>query len=1443
MARLGYLSPTDVQRSMDWLATNPHDPMICYVVTAILAAFDPADPQTYCGEVRRNLAENSMVSYMKNKLAPAQCWRDSKLKAVISLKWTLFMMEMRVREPSLESQDGFKTEVLESQIWDAVQADAFTYLVMALFQLQKRAQPSLPNLYSHLIELTPEQDQQREPPTDDFKLAMLNTFDILVRSLITYASSELRKIKQRQEDVLASARTDRTRMFRSTGPSGEDPENQVTPRNDVAILYAFIGMVYSTLPPERALQFWGATPQTDEHRPSYIETVEMTTGKLPSFLQWAVWSTQLRDITMMTALYDMLNGLAKGQRCSELAYNFLARGGGSAHNPGPTISWTVIFSILESWATPPARANHPPQQSLTTSFNGFGSQTNAVLQPVVPHPASQIIIGSKEVFQAQAFLRLLSTVVSYSVAVRLVISNNTYFRAIPTLVSLIPLGIPLELKGTVFDTLASFCEPGAGAAGVELCKTVWTLMERLEVINVRSASGAGRITGTMLSSVKGVEVELEEVESVHKLYPATIPFLKLLGTLLHTPKSLSPKAILADVEPLNTIPETLGQPYRLPGIVPYVNFVVDNVFTNISRREYMRPSERWQMNNLCLRFVERALASWEVEDLVRTGEDGVLRRESVAQLLIHPGYEVMSRMLTNSPLQASILSYIVDGSEGFEKDLADEELGLRNTIIRVLRITHRVLEIQDIFLDVLLSLLSQLDGPPLAANVQPRSYYTRFDQALAYGPRHIPAMATYVIHAECPEVVYLAVKILGQLAGSLPPHTLLAPIERSSDSERILSGFRQLLETDSLDDVEAAVALAEQVADAGAPDRETEEPLEQATRVAILDLLVKNTSPERPYPNIAHFLLFGSSADGYRIQDPHALGAHRTCGHAILDLINVGVPAVHGPGKNRERRIAAPAEPLFTMLPALAEKCYWVIHHLCIHPRTSDSTMRYLRTREDFFKRHLAAIPSEVPAARTEPLIEVLYNDGGGVLTNVSTLRAFIALRSRILDLAALELHVLTNKGHHKDILDTLQILFGVEPSQSIDFEWEDGVMQSFKGVGQSQLRIIEFVESLNFDWSDSLTVHPVELEFLAPLNLHSCVRPNATGCEIVDRSALLSLLTSASRSLHGQGRIMTPVQAEKLNAETVYILESCAMENHRREVSCAVASGYEAWRRLLDTALIKCFSRLPHDRRENILFDLLHILPSIIRSDVQERTAILLSEAILTVITKLREDRRYQIILQSAGGDAGAGSLPAERLFALLRNILQSILDNDRSELVRGNLYACSINYLHLVSGDDRSPSSEATLDVGGRRSMSLSLSALNSREDLALVESQSARATPTPGGKSVGGGVSVLESGSLAAMKSVLERLASTISRDALDGSEVWKTVAFTLLDSLIHLCRADQTRTLLTALVRYGFLSNFVRGLKEAEVHLQCVLKPDPGKVISIGLMDCLADQACR
>jgi nuclear pore complex protein Nup205 len=219
---------------------------------------------------------------------------------------------------------------------------------------------------------------------------------------------------------------------------------------------------------------------------------------------------------------------------------------------------------------------------------------------------------------------------------------------------------------------------------------------------------------------------------------------------------------------------------------------------------------------------------------------------------------------------------------------------------------------------------------------------------------------------------------------------------------------------------------------------------------------------------------------------------------------------------------------------------------------------------------------------------------------------------------------------------------------------------------------------------------------------------------------------------------------------------------------------------------------------------------------NVSNSTAVLLSEAILSSVTKLREDRRHQIIVQSAGGNADTGSLPAERLYHLLRNILDCILDNNHLELVRGNLYAAMINYLHLIASDDSGS------DTRTRGSLSVSLSSSTSRSDAMGIDFE----VSSLSAQQASGDASALEVGSLSIMRGVTERLVATISRDAIDGTEVWKTVAFMCLDSLVQLSRVEKQPGIVSALIRHGILANFVAGLKESDIRLQSVLKPEPG-----------------
>ncbi|KAG5219775.1 IAA-LEUCINE RESISTANT protein [Salix suchowensis] len=66
IARLGYITAPEVKGVVDWLSVNANNDMTFYMLTSILFAFDPVDPKSIGGQLRRKLAiDKSNIAYMK----------------------------------------------------------------------------------------------------------------------------------------------------------------------------------------------------------------------------------------------------------------------------------------------------------------------------------------------------------------------------------------------------------------------------------------------------------------------------------------------------------------------------------------------------------------------------------------------------------------------------------------------------------------------------------------------------------------------------------------------------------------------------------------------------------------------------------------------------------------------------------------------------------------------------------------------------------------------------------------------------------------------------------------------------------------------------------------------------------------------------------------------------------------------------------------------------------------------------------------------------------------------------------------------------------------------------------------------------------------------------------------------------------------------------------
>ncbi|KAG8950572.1 hypothetical protein FRC04_007391 [Tulasnella sp. 424] len=1376
-----------------WLSSaKASDDLVYYILTAVLSALNPTpEPENPDVPPPPLLGDGTLMVQINSALEQVQ-WTIPGLKACVKLQWSLWVLEVRRSDPHVQGDlTGIEKDVEELAV-SAIKADAFKFAKDLVVRSKPPSQEAADLI--HEIGATAELGAEEEVMEADFRPYFLLQLDALVQSVISRMSPTLRRLRTKEDDVeYAASRAMRLSMAAS---STHDAAHR---RNDTEALFRLIAVIFAEREPDAGLKYWRSEMDPDD--------------QLYVFLQWAA---EVKRPELTVALYEMLASLARGQECAMEAFNFLARGGnqysGQLQAQG-SCSWSTLFNALQSTAdhlskTKPAAVQVP-----------FGRRAGTVGT-----------ISPQEVDLFRSFLRLLRNVVRYSAPAREVIRDHQSFNAIQTLFEIVRYTVPLELKAALYQTLAAFAERDGKPKGTEAVRNMWSILERTEV--VRDVDGSG---------FNPASYELEQAESPFKQYPATVALVELFNALIYAPTRLANDqySVASDTQ---TIPDMLGQNKRVPGLCPYIDFVVNDVLLKWESRGFQFNDQKYRMLDASIHFVEKCLASYDLGslrtmDLSPAGLSNVATGSAMnpfTPLLSHPGFDILCRLLVNqSPLRQHLLNIVRDGYDAIEKNVAKSHY-LNRAVRRVLHILRRVLELEVQFLGTLLPALSSnpalagVFGSRIPRNLSPLEDY------LLLTPDLVPQIAMYVNRQEDQETMLLAVDIISLISDSsafnvidsaVPGfgrriNRLVAILYRHESTPSIIEGFVRLLELDP----DIASPGTDESLTENIPEEDTTVDLTNALRSSVMALLLQNTLPGRPAPNLAHLLLgfpLRVAPSEMTIQDPEALGSSRSCLHTVLDLVNVGVPRLNNPSQREDERVETGLPPLFERNPIFAEQCYRLIYQLSVHDFTCTPTIRYLRTREDFFARHLAALPAKASLAQviTEASGGVaVYGDQTRMPLTSKALSAFLRLRAALLECVALELHVLRETKQPQRMTRLLQLLF--DTSNYVPFKPSISALETAMGglpaPAQPLIRILEIFESLDFEWVDSIVRQQIDLMIYQDVNFDACLDVDEDGCLVYSVPLVVALINKVKRQSQKLAATMSEQQQLRLKAETRYVLESCMVENHRRQIEHAREVSFTAWRHVLDISLHECFDVLPHGQREHLILDILQALPAYLaRANVSANTAMLLAEVVLSLSTKLREDRHKQLILQSTVDDSFAASLPVERIHAIFRSIVNAVLRSGTSERFRGNLYAAMTNFIHLVTAD--AGATESTTTPGSTLNKTISFLVDDARRDINSLALSTGRQTVVKR--------TALESGTLSIVNMFVDRLVPQACRDAADGSEVWKTVAFTFLDALVQLSRTEKAHRVLNVMAREGFLKNFVHSLKSSDADLLTVLKPEP------------------
>lgn len=932
-------------------------------------------------------------------------------------------------------------------------------------------------------------------------------------------------------------------------------------------------------------------------------------------------------------------------------------------------------------------------------------------------------------------------------------------------------------------------------------------------------------------------------------------------------------------------------------VEPYVDFVIDHVFLKARTRDYVEPAEQWRVVASCLDFVERSLRSYDLAALLRSSEraDAVTDPALLTQLASHPGFFLMRRILTGSKMVGEMLGILVPGSglgafEAINQNRASTFF-YGTSVRHVLSILDRVLRYQDLFVQVLIPTLvdTTLNGVQLPFDVSTRvgnsGSYSSFDVQLLHAHESVVQIAL-LINCVRDDVALLSVRLLGLIARTAAfsavdrfgemgyrrkMNRLVGLLEMSDEASRVRAGYVARLEAESSGDAGSAKMLESLNGLAGGLQSDEDEDADlqasngrldgitalassdavEAIQIAIVNLLLAGTELNQPAPNVAHLLL-GYDLRAVRpeeqvIVDPDAQTTAPSAIHVILALLR---PESDGDG--------ASFLSLAERSPSFAEKCFSLILRLCTHPFTSAATLRYLRTKEDYVVQQLRSI-SLVPAERgaltesSAALGLVQFADGQAIETTIDRVTASLRMRASLLELTALELHSLLNAGMQSRAARVVAALFGsnatagggngIDADGSID---EDelllGTERDFRlGAGGAEIRsfggvrLLEILQSLDFEWHDDREALGQNITVITPEQLDLAKRPDAAvGPRLYDLSAVLAILVREKTILQQKGNLRDAGQANPFLEQAAFVLQWASAQNAKKAVAFSRRRVLQAWRHTLDMVLARAAGLLRTEVRSGLMFDCLSELlpristPSTDAGALDAPSADLVAGAVLSLLTSLRQHR---VELTTGALDLETvDALPTDRLLTTLRALIDSILRLETTTLARGNLYSALINFLQLVKSGSGADASDETGANDGASIVATDV------DDTMSVGGASTTITNIFGGRTQ---TSSLEARTRTLLLSYLERLMDVLGRDALDASDLSKTIAFTLLDKLCALdappssgssSRRGGSRCL-DLLDRKGYIKSFVTALRDSDLALQETLRPDPASLNSL------------
>ena len=574
-------------------------------------------------------------------------------------------------------------------------------------------------------------------------------------------------------------------------------------------------------------------------------------GNLHGFLQWA---SRRQSTPCVSAFCETFRAISEGPESAEAAHRFLLE-----ENTHPTgrirkassLSWAQMFGELHFYAL--KIREHPTAVLPTTQTSGKSRNFD------VDEPESAMML--------ECYLRLTSHLCCQSQVVRNWILSSEKAAMPETLLALCQSSVPKRIQACVFTTIRSLLIE----KDIVVSHGIWTLLDQwcsggfAHAINIpRPAKLANPAAWAEELTFEAIANDFEESNA----------FVAMLQTLL---APVSGDTLLKDILPF---PEQIGSAHRMPGVEPYIDFVLGTIFS--SRLLLLEDSIQLRMLSWnTLHFISTCLGAFN-EDLLIIANKSAMSVDSAmstSSLLnyarLHPFHRTMEWMFNDRVLTALFAISHQDINE-ISQSLADSPLIM--AVTTAIEVMDQIMTLQSTYLDVVRPLIKLQTSGHRQPVIDPS--LTSFEDFVANNLRLILDLGLYCGSGHR-NLVLSSLSLLGKLSASrklnvsrpsragvsLAGNRLIGVLSQGNDLESIVRSLNAALEFDLRELNEGPNSSA------------------YAIKVAILDFIggALAVSPEKP--NIAHALLgFSCRTDSIAVADDSMFSKGMSVFHAILRI-------------------------------------------------------------------------------------------------------------------------------------------------------------------------------------------------------------------------------------------------------------------------------------------------------------------------------------------------------------------------------------------------------------------------------------------------------------------------------------------------------------------------------------------------------------------------------